>query len=189
MSVHLREQEIPYETTTTHPRVLHGSSRPDHPDPGRFRPCREGPREPSPGTKRAEHPGSAHSVRPPGRYPSPALDLCRIREVPPQQQNTLWNEITEIRIRLFIQGHDFCHGMADADAAPVHASSLNQTILPVRLRITLIDRHMDIHPVSGNLLRFFRRASGCRTFSRQPVKILLKVISIAREISPMVIQI
>lgn len=121
LRVHFSEQEIPYETTTTRPRLLHGNPRPDHADLGRFFPCREGAREPSARTKRAGHPRSAHSVRSPRRDPHPAFSRFRVREIAAPPRRSRRHNVTGCRIALFLTGYWFCHGMADAEHEPVHA--------------------------------------------------------------------
>ena len=118
LPVHLREQEIPYETTTTQTRLLHGNYRPDHADPGRLCPCREGPREPSARTKWAGDTRSAHSVRSPCRDPHPAFRRFRVREIPAPPRRYIRHNVTGCRITLFLKGYRFCHGMADADDVP-----------------------------------------------------------------------
>lgn len=121
LRVHFREQEIPYETTTTKPRLLHGNPWPDHADPGRFFPCREGAREPSARTKRAGHPRSAHNVRSPHRDSHPAFSRFRVREIPAPPRREGRHNVTRCRIALFLTGYWFCQGMADAEHEPVHA--------------------------------------------------------------------
>jgi len=116
ISVHLREQEIAYESTTKRPRGLHDHYRGTDPDPDRICSRREGAWGPPAGTKRPGHGRGYHSLRRPRRDSHSPVIRFRFRQSHEPSQNRYGQHNAVQTLPLYNRGYLRCPAMADAMA-------------------------------------------------------------------------
>ena len=165
ISVHLREQEIAYESTTKRPRGLHDHYRGTDPDPDRICSRREGAWGPPAGTKRPGHGRGYHSLRRPRRDSHSPVIRFRFRQSHEPSQNRYGQHNAVQTLPLYNRGYLRCPAMADAMAVsgdchiPVIRSSCpaSEPVPEVTSGTTTI-----LHPTRGG--RFLPGLSEFRSF-------------------------